>query len=202
MALRRAAFLLSSKETKALKVHILAVSVLAAVAITASTLTAAPAARAGVTTETDLATVVHLRSEVAGTRSLAVNHALWLGMIIPQSASERTTYDVGYLRWMLATWRGRAAAYGSALAARAPAYRALLCIHSHEGSWTAVSWSGPYYGGLQMDRSFMQHYGAAYLSRFGDARHWPPALQVAAAYRAVHAVGYSPWPSSAAVCGV
>jgi hypothetical protein len=193
---------LSKKEMQALKVQTFAVSVLAAIAIMASALSAAPAARAGTTSETDLVTVAHLRSEVSESRSLAVNRGLWLGLIVPHSSAERSTYNVPFLRWLLATWQGRASAYGSELAGRAGVYRALMCIHSHEGSWTALGWGGPYYGGLQMDRSFMVHYGAEYVNRFGDARHWPPPLQVAVAYRAVRAVGFSPWPWSAYACGV
>ena len=37
---------------------------------------------------------------------------------------------------------------------------------------------------------------------WGDANSWPAPMQTAAAYRATLAVGFSPWPSSAAACGL
>jgi hypothetical protein len=37
---------------------------------------------------------------------------------------------------------------------------------------------------------------------WGDADSWPAPMQTAAAYRAALAVGFSPWPNSAAACGL
>ena len=61
-----------------------------------------------------------------------------------------------------------------------------------------------YYGGLQMDWSFMRTYGPDKLARYGgrDARYWAPADQLAVAMRAVRTRGYYPWPNSARACGI
>jgi hypothetical protein len=53
-----------------------------------------------------------------------------------------------------------------------------------------------------MDPSFERAYGGDYLSLWGDASSWPVPMQTAAAYRATLAVGYTPWPNSAAACGL
>jgi hypothetical protein len=78
-----------------------------------------------------------------------------------------------------------------------------LCIHSYEaGAWNANTGNG-YFGGLQMDRSFMSSYGADYLRAWGTADRWPPALQIATAIRAyLDGRGFYPWPTSARLCGL
>lgn len=79
--------------------------------------------------------------------------------------------------------------------------RAFECIHSHEGSWTDTG--APYYGGLQMDWSFMSAYGAEYLRAWGTADHWPPSVQIAVAIRAyLSGRGFGPWPNTARMCGL
>lgn len=79
--------------------------------------------------------------------------------------------------------------------------RALLCIHSHEGSWTDPN--GPYYGGLQMDWTFMRTYGPEFLRAYGTADHWPPAIQITVAMRAyLSGRGFNPWPNTARMCGL
>jgi hypothetical protein len=79
----------------------------------------------------------------------------------------------------------------------------LMCIHHHEGSWSAYNPAG-YYGGFQMDFSFMRHWGADKLRKYHgrDARYWSPADQLAVASRAVAHIGYSPWPNTGAMCGL
>jgi len=80
--------------------------------------------------------------------------------------------------------------------------RAFACIHRHEGAWDAHTGNG-YYGGLQMDYSFMRAYGPEYLRAFGTADRWPPALQLAVAVRAYLAGrGFGPWPNTARICGL
>jgi hypothetical protein len=175
-----------------------AVAMLAAITLTASTLIAAPAATAG----TGDSTVLYLRAQIRHSRASAVIRARWLGILLHTGNAEQHTTGIRYLIWMRDSWRARSAAYGRALHARAGVYRALLCIHRYEGSWTAYSPAGPYYGGLQMDATFMAHWGPTYLALFGDARHWPHGLQVAAAYRAVKSLGYTPWPVSSRACGL
>lgn len=77
-----------------------------------------------------------------------------------------------------------------------------LCIHSHEGSWTDSG--DPYWGGLQMDRSFMTTYGSDMIRRFhGYANVWPAWAQMVVAERAFSSGrGYGPWPNTARYCGL
>lgn len=82
------------------------------------------------------------------------------------------------------------------------------CIHPREGSWTDTG--DPYWGGLQMDRSFMAAYGPDFLREHrgqgaggeGLADSWTPREQMIAADRAVASRGFSPWPQTARACGV
>jgi len=79
----------------------------------------------------------------------------------------------------------------------------LLCIHSHEGSWTDPDSSGyGYYGGLQMDYNFMKAYGGAFLRRWGTADHWPVWAQLQAGRNAVAVRGWNPWPTTRHFCGL
>jgi hypothetical protein len=77
----------------------------------------------------------------------------------------------------------------------------LLCIHGYEGSWTDSG--DPYWGGLQMDRSFMGSYAPGWLLRRGYADSWSPAEQMWVAYRAIRSGrGWHPWPNTARYCGL
>jgi Transglycosylase-like domain len=79
---------------------------------------------------------------------------------------------------------------------------AFLCIHRYEGSWTSNTGNG-YYGGLQMDRRFMQIYGPEFIARWGTADNWPAWAQLETAARAHDAGrGFSPWPNTARFCGL
>lgn len=80
-------------------------------------------------------------------------------------------------------------------------YAGLLCIHTHEGAWNANTGNG-YYGGLQMDSSFESTYGPEFVAQYGTANNWPVIDQLIAGYRAVQSRGYSPWPNTAAMCGL
>lgn len=80
-------------------------------------------------------------------------------------------------------------------------WRAFTCIHSHEGAWDDPN--PPYWGGLQMDWTFMRTYGAEFLRAWGTADHWPPAVQIAVAIRAyLSGRGFWPWPNTARLCGL
>ncbi len=171
---------------------------LAAIILTASTLIAAPAA----TATSSGSTVSTLRAQIRHSRHSAVVRARWLGILLHTSHAEQHTTSISYLIWIRNTWRHRSAVYWRVLSRRAGVYRALLCIHRYEGSWTAYSPAGPYYGGLQMDGSFEAHWGPRFLALFGDARHWPHGIQVAVGYRAVQALGYTPWPVTSQACGL
>jgi hypothetical protein len=98
-------------------------------------------------------------------------------------------------------WRGRAAVVKRRFAA-GPAHRsAWLCIHRYEGSWRDDG--APYYGGLQMDIGFQQHYGTMLLRSKGTADHWTPLEQMWIAERAYRSGrGFYPWPNTARYCGL
>jgi hypothetical protein len=83
-----------------------------------------------------------------------------------------------------------------------PAHRgAWLCIHRYEGSWRDDG--APYYGGLQMDISFQQHYGRMLLRAKGTADHWTPLEQMWIAERAYRSDrGFYAWPNTARFCGL
>lgn len=76
----------------------------------------------------------------------------------------------------------------------------LLCIHSHEGSWSDPG--SPYWGGLQMDYSFQSTYGPEFLNKWGTADNWPVWAQLKAGVRGYHARGWSPWYNTAHMCGL
>jgi hypothetical protein len=79
---------------------------------------------------------------------------------------------------------------------------AFLCIHRGEGAWNANTGNG-YYGGLQMDWSFMRSYGEFLLRSKGTADRWTPAEQIRVAMRAYHSGrGFYPWPTTARRCGL
>lgn len=83
-----------------------------------------------------------------------------------------------------------------------PTFRAFVCIHQHEGRWNDPG--DPYWGGLQMDQSFMLGYGRDMIARHGGrwADAWTPAEQILVATRAWLTRGYGPWPNTRIPCGV
>jgi Transglycosylase-like domain len=86
-----------------------------------------------------------------------------------------------------------------------------ICIHHGEGAWNDNTGNG-YYGGLQMDYTFMSSYGPKVLgfdsaqemfSKRGTADHWTPKEQIAVAeYARSSGRGYRPWPKTARHCGL
>jgi hypothetical protein len=79
--------------------------------------------------------------------------------------------------------------------------RSLLCIHSGEGRWSDPN--PPYWGGLQMDRNFMQAYMPWAYRYWGTADRWPISVQIAAGIHAVTSGrGFHPWPNTARRCGL
>lgn len=80
---------------------------------------------------------------------------------------------------------------------------AWTCIHSKEGAWNANTGNG-YYGGLQMDYSFMTTYGSDMIRKYGGHAHlWSPYDQMLVAERAVDSGrGFYPWPNTARICGL
>jgi CubicO group peptidase (beta-lactamase class C family) len=76
-----------------------------------------------------------------------------------------------------------------------------LCIHRYEGSWHDSG--DPYWGGLQMDRGFMETYAPRVLLRRGWADHWTSLEQMWVAERAHRSGrGYGAWPNTARLCGL
>jgi hypothetical protein len=90
-----------------------------------------------------------------------------------------------------------------------PNYGSWLCIHGYEGSWTDSG--DPYWGGLQMDRGFMETYAPLYKYKFhvnllskGWANAWSPIEQIWVAELA-HEHGkswHSGWPNTSRECGL
>jgi hypothetical protein len=125
-------------------------------------------------------------------------------MLLPIGLWRERSRHLADLRLAL---RGQLVARRAAEAARLTALRPLhftawLCIHRYEGSWSDAG--DPYWGGLQMDRSFMATYGSDMIRRYGGyANVWPPLQQMVVAERA-HAAGrgFSPWPNTARYCGL
>jgi hypothetical protein len=73
------------------------------------------------------------------------------------------------------------------------------CIHGYEGSWRDTG--DPYWGGLQMDKSFMRAYGPDMLHAYhGYANVWLPLDQIIVAERARRSRGFFPWPNTAHYC--
>ena len=105
------------------------------------------------------------------------------------------------LRHASRVWRRRAVLVRKRFTAGPAHRRAWLCIHRYEGSWRDDG--GPYYGGLQMDLGFQQHYGRMLLRVKGTADHWTPLEQMWVAERAYRAGrGFYPWPNTARSCGL
>jgi len=102
-------------------------------------------------------------------------------------------------RKALRFWR-RKASLVRRLAAHPPHRSGWQCIHRFEGSWSDSG--DPYWGGLQMDRGFMQHYAPRMLLRKGWANRWSPLEQMWVAERAHRGRGYTPWPNTARYCGL
>jgi hypothetical protein len=82
-----------------------------------------------------------------------------------------------------------------------PHKRGWLCIHRYEATWGDSG--DPYWGGLQMDRGFMEFYAPKHLLRRGWADRWSPLEQMWVAERAYRlGRGFSAWPNTARLCGL
>lgn len=108
--------------------------------------------------------------------------------------------DLEYRRHVLRQWRRRAVT-ARRRAHSPPHERAWRCLHGFEGAWSDA-WD-PYWGGLQMDRSFMRAYAPRHLLRRGWANRWTPIEQMWVGERALRAGrGFYPWPNTARICGL
>ncbi len=110
------------------------------------------------------------------------------------------TRDIGYRVHVMKQWRRRAIR-AKRRAHNPPHKGEWRCLQRHEGSWTDSN--DPYWGGLQMDRSFMLAHAPAQLLRRGWANRWSPIEQMWVAERAHRSGrGFHPWPHTARVCGL
>lgn len=119
----------------------------------------------------------------------------------PYHRSADRSRSLAYRAWVLGFWQGRLAIAGSNWR-RSGIRTALLCIHGGEGAWNAIDPSGTYFGGLQMNLSFMETYAPYTYAAKGTADHWTPLEQLTAGARAVRVRGYTPWPQTRIPCGV
>lgn len=103
-------------------------------------------------------------------------------------------------RAKLAVWSRRAARVNRTYV-RPPHKRAWLCVHRGEGSWRSATGNG-YYGGLQMSRGFMHHYGAYLIRVRGTANRWSPLEQIWTGEHGRRAQGWGAWPSASRACGL
>lgn len=124
-------------------------------------------------------------------------------MGVPRTKNRRLylrTRDLEYRRHVLHQWRRRAIR-AKRRAFNPPHERQWRCLQRHEGPWTDAN--DPYWGGLQMDRTFMLQYAPRYLLRRGWANRWSPVEQMWVAERALRAGrGFYPWPNTARMCGL
>ena len=119
----------------------------------------------------------------------------------PYAASAEHSPSLRYRTMVLHLWTSREKQAQHA-AQNPPRLNDWLCIHHYEGAWPDDTGNG-YYGGLQMDMSFMSAYGAALLRKKGTANHWTPLEQIWVAERAYESGrGFYPWPNTARWCGL
>jgi hypothetical protein len=120
-----------------------------------------------------------------------------------------TKRPIEYRRYVLGVWierhdkwcdKYRTAKKRGSFFGRPPHYNEWLCIHSHEGSWKDTG--DPYWGGLQMDKTFMNSYAPDHLLRRGWAHTWTPIEQMWVAENAYRTRGFYPWPNTARMCGL
>jgi hypothetical protein len=110
------------------------------------------------------------------------------------------TRDLDYRLHVLAQWRRRAI-HARHRVHNPPHERAWRCLQSYEGAWTDSG--DPYWGGLQMDRSFMSAHAPHHLLRRGWADRWSAVEQMWVGERALRAGrGFYPWPNAARICGL
>jgi hypothetical protein len=148
-----------------------------------------------------------LSARVAYSKRLALS----LRRIYPGQVTRRFASATGNTgRETLRLWQLRSALAAVAVAEHGVFHMAIpaslntsfLCIHHYEGAWNANTGNG-YYGGLQMDMSFMRMYAGDYLNRWGTADRWPAWAQLEVAERAYNAGrGFWPWPNTARDCGL
>ncbi len=102
--------------------------------------------------------------------------------------------------FVMRQWRHRAVR-AKRLAHNPPHEAEWRCLQRFEGSWRDEN--DPYWGGLQMDKTFMRMYAPRHLLRRGWANSWTPVEQMWVAERALRAGrGFYPWPNTGRMCGL
>lgn len=152
-----------------------------------------------------------LDARIAHQHRRATRLALRLGLERPHSlqlAPGRGGRVAQLARWRaVARWldarRERIRTGERPLSQRVPYYEEFACIARHEsgGRWDISTGNG-YYGGLQMDRGFQQTYAPRLYATRGTADNWTAEEQIRAAARAVESRGFTPWPTTARMCGL
>jgi len=115
--------------------------------------------------------------------------------------SERHPGAAPYV-WVRHLWRHRARVVARIpIRPWSPAWLAdALCVHSGEGAWNAIDPTGTYFGGMQFDIStWLSNGGGQYASR---ADYATPTEQLLVSYATWEQRGWSPWPNTAAACGL
>jgi hypothetical protein len=127
----------------------------------------------------------------------------WQALMGVRKSHARKVHHVSsphYRRWVRKLWQKRAVKHRRR-AHNPPHAAAWRCIQRNEARWNDPN--GPYYGGLQMDLGFQQHYGGELLREKGTADNWTPVEQMWVAERAYRAGrGFYPWPNAARYCGL
>src|SRR4051794_23955232 len=174
-----------------LRTYILALVALPAIALALPDGSAAESARA--TVRVDAGLVRSIRHYRVTTRRLQA--------VIGHRVVRLTPLRHASLRRVHTVWRKRAVIVKRRFATGPRHRRAWMCIHRYEGAWSDDG--SPYYGGLQMDIGFQQHYGGMLLSAKGTADNWTPLEQMWVAERAYRSGrGFYPWPNTARYCGL
>jgi hypothetical protein len=172
--------------------------VLAAVLVLAATIVL-PAAEARPARSSRARIESALATRIARQRRLVWRWQRLMGQRL-SGGGRRVSGSLAHDRRLLRLWQRRARAT-LRRAAHPPHRSAWLCIHRGEGAWNDPA--PPYYGGLQMDIEFQRSYGLELLRSKGTADHWTPLEQMWVAERAFSSGrGFSPWPNTAARCGL
>lgn len=139
--------------------------------------------------------IVHYRTQTWNYQTLMGVHRTPYGNTATPDAPKE------YKLWVRALWHTRLVKTKQVLEGGPPHKQAWLCIHRYEATWNDSG--APYYGGLQMDISFMRAYGAHLLQTKGTADHWTAAEQMWVAEKAFRSGrGFTPWPNTARMCGL
>lgn len=163
--------------------------------------------------------VMRLRGAVADARRTALRLGAAVDAHPRAGRGEWRTTSVAELRALDRLWDHRADRYraergpatGVAGAEQAVVEGFACIMRAESGGGTdayRTNTGNGYYGAFQMDLGFQQTYGPEYLAAYGTADRWPAGAQLTAVLRAYYGYagyagrGFTPWPSTAAGCGL